>query len=117
MEQKVYHGNITPYPFSQSWVGDFNRANFQVQELNYNHQAVVQIAPNDPSHFRGIAAPAITFCPIKGGSSVELGKLRILNVAASLGISALSALANPLNLIFRLGDITRDIKVNLEMNL
>ena len=110
MDQKVYHGTISPYDFAQSIAASFNRGNLHVQQLNYNNQVVIQIATTNQSHNGGQTALTITLRPIEDGVSVELGEQQWLGVAASLGMSALSALANPMNLLFRLGDIAQDIE-------
>jgi DNA-directed RNA polymerase subunit RPC12/RpoP len=44
------------------------------------------------------------------GIMVDVGKQAILGVAASLGISAMAALRNPLSLLGRIDDIAQDIE-------
>jgi DNA-directed RNA polymerase subunit RPC12/RpoP len=110
MDQKVYHGSISPYDFAQSIAAAFNRGNYQVQQLNYNNQVVIQIATTGHSRSGGQTALTITLRPIEDGVIVELGEQQWLGIAASLGMSALSALTNPMNLLFRLGDIAQDIE-------
>jgi hypothetical protein len=110
MDQKVYHGSISPFDFAQSLVAAFNRGNYRVQQLNYNGHVVVQISTAHQTHAGGQTALTITLRPIDDGVSVELGQQQWLGVAASLGMSAFAALANPMNLLFRLGDIAQDIE-------
>jgi hypothetical protein len=110
MDQKVFHGTISPHDFAQTLVAEFNRGNYRVQQINYNEQLVVQIATDNYRHSGGQTALSITLRPIEDGVSVELGEQQWLGIAASLGMAAFTALANPVNLLFRLGDIAQDIE-------
>jgi hypothetical protein len=110
MEQKVYHGAISPFDFAQSLIAEFNRGNYRVQQFTQASQVVVQIATANYSRSGGQTALSITLRPIEDGVSVEVGEQQWLGVAASIGMTAFSALSNPMNILFRLNDIAQDIE-------
>ena len=110
MDQKVYHGSISPFDFAQSLVAEFNRGNYRVQQLNYNEQVVVQITTSNQPHQGGQTAMSITLRPIEDGVTVEVGEQQWLGIAASIGMTAITVLTNPVNLLFRLGDLAQDIE-------
>jgi hypothetical protein len=110
MEQKVFHGSISPVDFSQSLVAEFNRGNYRVQQFNHGGQIIVQIATANYAQNGGQTALSIALRPIEDGVSIELGEQQWLGIAANLGMAAISALANPMNILFRLSDIAQDIE-------
>ena len=101
---------MSPNDFAQSLVAEFNRGNYQVQQIKYNDQVMVQIATSIAPHSGGQTALSISLRPIEDGVNVEIGEQQVLGIAASLGMAALSAITNPVNLIFRMGDIAQDIE-------
>ncbi|MCE1255495.1 MAG: zinc ribbon domain-containing protein [Anaerolineae bacterium] len=110
MEQKIFHGNISPVDFAHGLIARFNRGNYRVQQVNNNDQIVVQIATANYARSGGQTALSISIRPVEDGVIVGIGEQQWLGVAASLGMSAFAALANPMNLFSRLDDIAQDIE-------
>lgn len=114
MEQRIYHGNLSPNDIARSLVARFNRGNLRAQQLGGGKQIVVQIATRESAMSGGQTALSVTIHEVEDGISVQVGKQAWLSVAASLGYSALAALRNPFNLLGRLDDIAQDIE-NLQV--
>jgi hypothetical protein len=43
MEQRIYHGNLSPSDISESLISHFNRGNLRAQELGSSDRLIVQI--------------------------------------------------------------------------
>lgn len=114
MEQRIYHGDLSPNDIARSLVAKFNRGNLRAQQLGGGKQIVVQIATREGAQSGGQTAMAVTIQDVEDGVSVQVGKQTWLSVAASLGYSALIALRSPFNILGRLDDIAQDIE-NLQM--
>jgi hypothetical protein len=114
MEQRIYHGNLSPNDIARSLIARFNRGNLRAQQLGGGKQIVVQIATRESAMSGGQTALSVTIQDVEDGISVQVGKQAWLSVAASLGYSALAALRNPFNLLGRLDDIAQDIE-NLQV--
>ncbi len=115
MEQRVFHGNITPADVTQALLAEFNQGNLRAQVLGESGHLTVQIATSQWSRSGGQTALAVNIQKIEDGVTVQIGQQAWLGVAASLGQSAIAALMNPLNLLGRLDDIAQDIQ-NLQLN-
>jgi hypothetical protein len=115
MEQRVFHGNITPADVAQALLAEFNQGNLRAQVLGESDHLTVQIATSQWSRSGGQTALAVEIQEIEDGVTVQIGQQQWMGVAASLGQSAIAALMNPLNLLGRLDDIAQDIQ-NLQMN-
>jgi ribosomal protein L37E len=115
MEQRVFHGNITPADVAQALLAEFNQGNLRAQVLGESDHLTVQIATSQWSRSGGQTALAVDIQKIEDGVTVQIGQQQWLGVAASLGQTAFAALMNPLNLLGRLDDIARDIQ-NLQLN-
>lgn len=114
MEQRIYHGNLSPNDIARSLIARFNRGNLRAQQLGSGKQIVVQIATRERAMSGGQTALSVSIHEVEDGVSVQVGKQAWLSVAASLGYSALAALRNPFNLLGRLDDIAQDIE-NLQV--
>jgi hypothetical protein len=110
MDQKIFHGSVTPDDFAQSLLAEFNRGNYRVQKIGQNPKTVVQIATTERPSSGGQTAISVTITQVEDGVSIELGKQAWLGVAASLGQTALAAFRNPLSLLGRLDDLAQDIE-------
>lgn len=110
MNQKIYHGQITPKDIAQALIAHFNRGNFRTQQIGSSNQVIVQIASANYASSGGKTAISVTIREVEDGVSVQIGKQAWLGVAASLGTTALRAIRNPLSLISRLDDIAQDIE-------
>jgi predicted RNA-binding Zn-ribbon protein involved in translation (DUF1610 family) len=115
MEQRVFHGNITPADVAQALLAEFNQGNLRAQVLGESNHLTVQIATSQWSRSGGQTALAVDIQKIEDGVTVQIGQQQWLGVAASLGQTAFAALMNPLNLLGRLDDIAQDIQ-NLQLN-
>jgi hypothetical protein len=110
MEQRIFHGNITPINLARSLIASFNRGNYRVQQIGDNQHLAVQIATRDMQASGGQTALTVDIHTVEDGIGVQIGKQNWGGIAASLGFTALAALANPFNLINRLDDIAQDIE-------
>lgn len=115
MERKIFHGSIKPFDIAQALVAEFNRGNLRAQTIGSNDRVVVQIGSRPDAMAGGQTAITVTVQTLEEGVMVEMGQQAWLGVAASLGMSALSALKNPFSLLGRLDDIAQDIE-NLQIN-
>jgi ribosomal protein L37E len=109
MESKIFHGEIKPFDFSQALLAHFNHGNLHVQQVGEGDQIIVQIASNEWQSSGGKTSITIAVRRVEDGVSVQVGQQDWIGVAASLGFSALAALANPRNLLNRIDDIAQDI--------
>jgi hypothetical protein len=110
MEQKIFHGQISPTDFARDLISHFNRGNFRVQQIGNGDQIAIQIATNDRSTSGGKTAMSINLQKVEDGVMVRIGEQAWLGVAASLGFTALSVFRNPLNLLHRIDDLAQDIE-------
>ncbi len=115
MNQRIYHGNLQPIDLANALMGYFNRGNWRVQRVGDSNKLVVQIATLDRPMSGGQTALSVILQRVEDGVSVEIGQQAWLGVAASLGASAISILANPWNLLHRLDDVAQDIE-NLQLS-
>ena len=115
MEQRIYHGTLTPDLLAQALVAKFNRGNIRAQQLGSGQQVVVQVATRPGASSGGQTAMSITLQKVEDGVAVQVGKQAWLGVAASLGQTALAAIRSPFNLLGRLDDLAQDIE-NLQVS-
>ena len=114
MDRRIFHGNITTQDIARNLVAHFHRGNLRVQQVGSGEKIAVQIASTNTPTSGGQTALSVTLQKVEDGVLVELGQQAWLGVAASLGMSALTALRNPLALLGRLDDIAQDIE-NLQL--
>ncbi|HNT23792.1 MAG TPA: zinc ribbon domain-containing protein [Anaerolineales bacterium] len=115
MEQRIYHGTLTPNQIAQALVAKFNRSNLRAQQVGTGKQVVVQVATRPGASSGGQTAISITLQKVEDGLAVQVGKQAWLGVAASLGQTAMAAIRNPFNLLGRLDDLAQDIE-NLQVS-
>lgn len=115
MNQRIYHGKITPSDLARALVGSFHRGNWRVQQFGDANKTVVQIATRDRPMAGGQTAVSVIIQKHEDGVSVQVGQQAWLGVAASLGVTAISVLRNPLALLNRLDDLAQDIE-NLQIS-
>lgn len=115
MEQRIYHGTLTPNQIAQALVAKFNRGNLRAQQVGAGKQVVVQVATRPGAPSGGQTAISITLQKVEDGLAVQVGKQTWLGVAASLGQTAMAAIRNPFNLLGRLDDLAQDIE-NLQVS-
>jgi hypothetical protein len=109
MENRAYHGDITPDLLGRALVSRFDQGHLRAQALGQGDQVVVQIATRQQPHSGGQTALSILIDKTEDGVLVQVGNQEWLGVAASLGLSAITALRNPFALAGRLEDIAQDI--------
>lgn len=110
MDQKIFHGKITPQDFAQALLAEFHRGNLRVQQIGEGEKIAVQIATSDYATSGGQTALSILIQKVEDGVAVQIGQQSWFGVAASLGLSALAALRNPWTLLGRLDDIAQDVQ-------
>jgi len=110
MERRIYHGNLKPTDIARILIAHFNRGSYRVQQLGQDDQVAVQIASTPQARSGGQTAVSVTIQSVEDGVCIQVGQQAWLGVAASLGLTALSALRNPFNLLGRLDDLAQDIE-------
>ncbi len=109
MEQRTYHGPVTPDDFARALIAEFNRGSLRAQQVGEGQEIAVQIAGGVVPGEGGQTAIAVHLVGVEDGVMVTLGQQEWLGVAASLGRTAFMALRNPFSLLGRLDDLAQDI--------
>lgn len=107
---KIYHGDITPNNLAYDLVAQFNRGGYEVQRFGQPDRIAIQIATRRDRTSGGDTALTVTITKVQDGISVQTSQQLWFGLAASLGLSALSALRNPFALLGRLDDIAQDVE-------
>jgi hypothetical protein len=115
MEQRIYHGNLTPMDLGEALIARFNWGNLRAQQLGDADRLIVQIGSRPGAIAGGDTTISVILQKVEDGVAVQLGQQAWLGIAASLGTTALSAIRNPFNLLGRLDDLAQDIQ-NLQIN-
>jgi predicted Zn-ribbon and HTH transcriptional regulator len=112
MEQRTYHGQITPRQVGESLLARFNHGNLRAQLFGDKNHVIVQVATRSRPSSGGRSALSVDIHGIENGEgiTVKLGKQDWLGVAASLGTTAFSAIRNPWSLLNRLDDLAQDLE-------
>ncbi len=109
MDQRVFHGQVTPEDFARALVAEFDRGDLRARKVGRGGNLVVQIASPIRPRSGGRTAVSVHLLPHEDGVLVRVGQQEWLGVAASLGVTALGALRNPFSLLSRLDDVAQDI--------
>jgi hypothetical protein len=115
MEQRIYHGNLSPSDFSETLMAHFNRGNLRAQQLGDADRLIVQIGTRPGAMAGGDTTVSVILQKVEDGVAVQIGQQAWMGIAASLGTTALAAMRNPFNLLGRLDDLAQDIQ-NLQIN-
>jgi hypothetical protein len=107
---RIYHGDIKPSDLARDLIAYFNRGNYRVQQIGRDPKIAIQIGTHQFAQSGGQTALTVMIHQVEDGISVQVGKQAWLGVAASLGLTALSVLRNPLSLLGRLDDLAQDIE-------
>lgn len=110
MDQKIYHGDITPSEIAHGLLAFFHRGNYRVQQVGNDAAVTVQIATVQNPISGGQTAMTVRLQKVTDGVSVTIGQQAWFGVAASLGTTAIAALRNPFSLLGRLDDLAQDIE-------
>jgi len=114
MEQRIFHGEMTPADVAEALLSYFNRGNLRTQTLGNGSALKVQIATRPGASSGGETALTVNINKVEDGVMVSVSEQAWLGVAASMGQSVISALINPWNLLGRLDDIAQDVE-NLQI--
>ncbi len=109
MENRTYHGNISPEDLAKALVAEFSRGNLVCQRVGAGEPVLVQVATRHGAASGGHTGISVTIHRIEDGVTVALGEQEFFGTAASLAQTGLSALLNPLSLLGRLDDLAQDI--------
>jgi RNase P subunit RPR2 len=101
---------MNPSDIARDIIAQFNRGNYRVQQIGHDPKIAVQIATRDYAQSGGQTALTVTLHKVSDGVSIQVGNQAWMGVAASLGVTALSALRNPLSLLDRIDDLAQDIE-------
>jgi hypothetical protein len=109
-ETRIYHGEMNPSDIARDIIAQFNRGNYRVQQIGRDPKIAVQIATREFAQSGGQTALTVTLHKVADGVSIQVGNQAWMGIAASLGVTALSALRNPLSLLDRIDDLAQDIE-------
>lgn len=109
-ETRIYHGEMNPSDIARDIIAQFNRGNYRVQQIGRDPKIAVQIATREFAQSGGQTALTITLHKVADGISIQVGNQAWMGLAASLGVTALNALRNPLSLLDRIDDLAQDIE-------
>ncbi len=115
MDIRIFHGNLSPDDITRDLVNNFNRKPYIARQFNSGEKSIIQIVTESNPQSGGQTALTVTVQPVEDGVSIQIGKQEWLGVAASLGMTAISALRNPISLLGRLDDLAQDIE-NLQLS-
>jgi RNase P subunit RPR2 len=109
MDERIYHGSLTPDTIARALTAQYNRGNLQTQTYGRDNHLVVQIATRQLRQSGGQTALTVNIEQVADGVMVKVGEQDWLGVAASLGWSAIATFLKPLNILGRLDDIAQDV--------
>ncbi len=114
MEQRIYHGNLTPKDIAEALLSYFNRGNLRTQTVGGKDELRVQIATRPGASSGGETAVTVQLKTVEDGVSVSISEQAWLGLAASMGQTVMITLMNPWNLLSRLDDLAQDVE-NLQI--
>jgi len=109
MQTRTFHGPIAPLDLAKALVAGFSRGNLRAQAFGDQKKAFVQIATPGLPTSGGKTALMVQLTAIEDGVMIQLGQQDWIGVAASLGLTALMALRQPLSLLNRIDDLAEDL--------
>ena len=110
MEQRIFHGNLSPNTIAQALLAQFNRGNLRAQIVGESNALHVQIATRPGAASGGQTAVTVNIQQVSDGIMVSVGEQAWLGVAADMGQTIIAALQNPWNLLNRLDDIAQNVE-------
>lgn len=110
MEQRIYHGDMTPNNVAEALLAYFNRGNLRTQTVGNSGEMRVQIATRPGAASGGVTAVTIQIKKVEDGVLVSVSEQAWFGVAASMGQTVLATLINPWNLLGRLDDLAQDVE-------
>lgn len=115
MQQRIFHGDLTPEDVGQALVAHFQKGNIAAHAFTNDRTVIVQISTRPRPISGGPTALTVIIEKIEDGVAVQIGKQAWLGVAASIGTTLFSVWSNPINILSRLDDIAQDIE-NLQLS-
>ena len=109
LNQRTFHGPITPDDFARALIAEFDQGNLRAKQVGRGNHRVIQVASPIAPASGGRTAIAVHLSRVEDGVLVHIGQQQWMGVAASLGVTALSMLRNPFSLLTRLDDLAQDI--------
>lgn len=109
MDQRTFHGDITPQDLANALLARFNRGDLRAQQRGRGGKLVVQIGSPAMRRSGGPTAISVQLSRVEDGVHIKLGEQQWLGVAASLGQTVLMGLLRPASIIGRLDDVAQDI--------
>jgi hypothetical protein len=109
MDEKTFYGPVAPEDFARALIGEFDQGNLVVRQLGRGATRVVQIASAPNASSGGKTAITVQLTAVEDGVHVRVGQQDWFGIAASMGLTALSALRRPGLLLSRLDDLAQDI--------
>jgi len=110
MPQRIYHGKIINSDLANALISNFSRGNMRVQKFEQGDEMIVQISTSPIATSGGTTALSIYLQNVTDGVLVEMSKQVWLGIAASLGVTTIAAISNPMNLLHRLDDLAQDLE-------
>src|SRR5512140_2549242 len=114
MEQRIFHGSLSPSDIAEALLSHFDRGNLRTQVVGESDTMRVQIATRPGASSGGQTALTVQIQKVEDGVMISVGEQAWLGVAADVGQTVIAALMNPINLLGRLDDIAQDIE-NMQM--
>ena len=109
MEQRTFHGELTPQDIADALIARFSHGDFRAQKRGRGGNLIVQISTPHLRRSGGATAISVHLSRVEDGVHVRLGGQQWLGTAASLGQTALMVLLKPVSLLGRLDDVAQDI--------
>lgn len=109
MDQRTFHGDITPQDLANALLARFNRDDLRAQQRGRGGKLAVQIGSPAMRRSGGPTAISVQLNAVEDGVHIKLGEQQWLGVAASLGQTVLMGLLRPASIIGRLDDVAQDI--------
>jgi hypothetical protein len=110
MNLRIYHGNVTPSLFARALFARYNAGNYQVQAYGDDTNLDLQVFTRPGREAGGETGLTVNLSQVEDGVSIQIGKQRMLGLAANLGRTALDAFRNPFSLLGNLDDIAQDLE-------
>ena len=111
VEQRAYHGEISPEDLARTLVLRFNEGETRAHAIKGEAgRAVIQIQNRRVEFGDPNTAVTVQVSPTKTGITVAVSEQKLLGVAADMAKSGVKAWLNPLNLLGELDDIARNVR-------
>jgi len=108
MEQRTYHGKITPQELATALLARFNTEDMTATQAGEGDRLVVNIMASGA--VGGPCSLSVGLSPAPTGVTVTIGPYNILGVAADLLETGLKALVNPITLIGEITDVAQNVQ-------